>query len=170
MHRKFVFTTINIVLLMGILLTGCGMSDILKPGCENVRIILHRKWKKTVIPNQSPYFSAILQESEKLFKTSDASYLFIVDKGLISALKKDFLLEIIYPKTETSTILFRTTYFTRLFIPLRGRWADNGTVFYQGVYEPAGKSGSGDSTYYRAVANTKQGVNKLQEYIRKMKI
>lgn len=169
--------------IMGMWVTGeLPMAEEKSLKSNEVQIILYQKGKQELLDNQSPYFQELLLECENLLKTADSKYRLVVTKELLSEIKKGVALEIIYLKVKTAIIPFnqQTIYFSKLLIPLTGRFS-NGTVFFAGISEYELKRGNPDllpeQNYnyidqYRAfnfVLNTK-GLSKLKETLKKMSI
>lgn len=152
------------------------------PKSNEIQIILYQKGTQKFLDGQSPHFQELLLECENLFKTADSKYKLVVTKELLSEIKKGVALEIIYLKVKTAIIPFnqQTIYFSKLLIPLIGRFS-NGTVFFAGISEYELKRGNPDllpeQNYnyidqYRAfnfVLNT-QGLSKIKEICQKMSI
>jgi hypothetical protein len=148
---------------------------------NEVQIILHQKGKQKLLDNHSPNFQDVLDECERLFLTADDTYLLIVTDDLVERVKKQRALEVTYPTVQKKKIRKELTiYFTRLLIPLTGRFS-NGTVFFAGIHEYELKRDNPDllpeQNYnyidrFRAVnfvVNTK-GLSKLKETLKKMSI
>ncbi len=172
-----------LIITLGILIIGeLGMAEEKKPKLNEVQILLYQKGKQTILDNQSPHFQELLLECENLLKTANSKYKLIVTKELLSEIKKGVALEIIYLKVKTAIIPFnqQTIYFSKLLIPLTGRFS-NGTVFFAGISEYELKRDNPDllpeQSYdyidvYRTfnfVLNTK-GLSKLKETLKKMSI
>lgn len=167
-----------LTIIMGMWVIGEPLMAAEKsPKSNEIQIILYQKGKQKLLDNQSPYFQAVLCECENLFKTADTTYRLIFSKDRINIIKKEeSVLEVIYPQVEATIIPFnhQKLYFTKLFIPLTGRFS-NGTVFFAGAYAYVlGETKPEDSSLLEYgstnfVRNT-QGLSKLNNAIKKMSI
>lgn len=102
---------------------------------DETKIILYQDGTQKILNDKSTYFQGLVQESERLLKTTDSSYRLVVTEELIVKIKKESAIEVIYPKVETVIIPFnqQPLHLTKLLIPLSGKFA-NGTIFFSGIY------------------------------------
>jgi len=98
---------------------------------NEVQIIQYQKGEQTILDNQSPYFQELFHECENLFLTADSGYRLSIDKKRIEKIKKkQTALEVIYPEVQTGIIRQALkVYFTKLLIPLVGRFFKWGCLF-----------------------------------------
>jgi len=172
-----------LTIIMGMWIIGEPLMAAEKsPKYNEIQIILYQKGKQNALDSRSTYFQEVLQECERLFITADDTYLLVMSKERIAKIKKkQTALEVIYPEIQTGKIRNQlTVYFTKLLIPLTGRFS-NGTVFFAGIHEYELKRDNPDllpeQNYnyidqYRGfnfVRNTK-GLIKLKETLKKISI
>ena len=146
---------------------------------NEVQIILYQEGKQRVVDHQEPFYQELLQECEELFLKADSGYKLVIQKELILQIKKKMAIEIIY-STVHHTDIPKPLYYTRLLIPLQGRFS-NGTIFFAGIHEYELKRDKPDLLpeqdysyvdIYRSfnfVLNTK-GLRRLKETLKKMSI
>lgn len=146
---------------------------------NEVQIILYQEGKQRIVDHQEPFFQELLQECEELFLKADSGYRLVLQKDLISQIKKKMAIEVIYSKVHRTDIP-KPLYYTRLLIPLQEKFS-NGTVFFAGIHEYELKRDKPDlmpeQNYsyvdaYRAfnyVVNTK-GQSRLKETLKKITI
>lgn len=98
-------------------------------------MILYARGEGNNLDPREPYFSAVVKECEDLLRTADSTYKLIPTEVLIRKVKQEGALEVIYPAVQQAVIPFnqQRLYFTRLIIPLNGRFAP-GTLFFRGEY------------------------------------
>ena len=146
---------------------------------NEVQIILYQEGKQMVVDHQEPFFHELLQECEELFLKADSGYRLVLQKDLISQIKKKMAIEVIYSIVHRTDIP-KPLYYTRLLIPLQEKFS-NGTVIFAGIHKYELKRDKPDlmpeQNYsyvdvYRAfnyVLNTK-GLSRLKETLKKITI
>jgi len=146
---------------------------------NEVQIILYQEGKQSVVDHQEPFFEELLLKCEEVFLKADSGYRLVLQKDLISQIKKKMAIEVVYSIVHRTDIP-KPLYYTRLLIPLQGKFS-NGTVFFAGIHEYELKRDKPDllpeQNYnyidqYRAfnfVLNT-QGLTRLKETLIKMSI
>lgn len=140
---------------------------------NEVQIIFHQKGKQRIFDEQSLYWKEVIQECEKLFRTSNNGYRMIVTEDQLDRIKKkQVAIEVIYYNSrpmEVERFGGQIVYVTKLLIPLKKYKPEQFTstdestvIFFLGYY--AGKS------YAAAWKNTGYGVKRLKDLLQKMSI
>jgi hypothetical protein len=177
LRMKKVFLLIILIgVIAGILIMARGrtdMSESVVKTQDNVQIILYKRGQIIRLNEESPYFEKIVSACERLFTEADDTLLLIMTGDRIRGLKKQVAIELLYPTTQTKTVLGQTVYFTKLFIPLSGEFS-NGMIFYAGAHasEINGQPEYDRLLEYGAttfVRNT-HGIQKLKEALQESSI